>query len=58
MVFWQRRKIAACEHLWLMMVSTLSYPQPLGRPMIRSMAICKNGGELVGTLILYRGIWA
>jgi len=34
----QGRKITASKHLWLTMVSTLLYPQLLGRPVIKSMA--------------------
>jgi hypothetical protein len=47
MVVEQGRKIAACEHLWLTMVSIALYPSLLGKPVIRSMAIWENGLALM-----------
>src|SRR5258707_3749678 len=50
------RNRAAREHPWSTMVRMASFPLILGKPVIRSMAICWNGRESSGAVIRYRGI--
>jgi|SRR5580693_269108 hypothetical protein len=52
MVVEQGRKIATCKHPWLTMVSIASYPLLLGKLVMRSMVMCKNGLAL-----MVDGIW-
>jgi hypothetical protein len=47
MVAEQGKKIAAREHPWSTMVNMASCPSLLGRPVMRSMAICENGLALM-----------
>src|SRR5229473_3477311 len=50
------RNKAAREHPWSTMVRMASFPLILGKPVIRSMAICWNGRESSGVVMQYRGI--
>jgi hypothetical protein len=47
MVVEQGRKIATREHPWSTMVSMVSCPLLLGRPVIRSIAMWENGLALI-----------
>src|SRR5216684_7418836 len=50
------RNRAAREHPWSTIVRMASFPLILGRPVIRSIAICWNGRESSRVVIWYKGI--
>jgi hypothetical protein len=47
MVVEQGKKIATHEHPWSTMVSMVSFPSLLGRPVMRSIAMWENGLVLI-----------